>query len=264
MRTTYKGLFLLFMLLGVTACNRNVSDVTSKPNVPNIPNVPDSPQPPELTADMKTFFDQLYACEKEESQQPKTPDNTLSFSLVEEQEIKDREYLNCDGSVRSRDRGPVHMVEQVVLLDAPDGLSSDVHFVEFYNHRTCASHQIEASAEPITFIVEQPATQEFGKFIGSQADPKGRAALHVSNSKLRMGGLFLNLAEGRNVIDVSYLGKCLKYKENKEKSSAPAHCLEAQPLAKKTIVMDLKIDRIEASGVHQIQAYCEEPKQVNK
>jgi hypothetical protein len=57
-----------------------------------------------------------------------------------------------------------------------------------------------------------------------------------------------------NIVEIKYLGKCLKYRDAKDRNDKLGdsyNCLEGEELAKKSILIEVKIARPEALGTYQ-------------
>lgn len=167
------------------------------------------------------------------------------------------EWVDCDGRVRGEGTAPVRSVSKTVSLPPVSDLRGPVHFVEVANPNTCVNFRIQAVEDSqLVRPVALPSGQTvLADFPLSQAGRSGHVELKVTDSKLK-SRTALNLLEGKNRVEVSYWGRCLRYRAKPDREAGDAvNCERAELLARQFLVVDLEVRRPVLGGV-QPRSVC--------
>lgn len=223
--------------------------------------VPKSPSTkiPDFKLDPKIsdLFDSLKnTCDKKDSELPLhqlDPKETLVVKgKVESMDIVN---VDCDGKRTSDGHGPVRYFMQFLTVEAPVGLKEKVNFVQIENLRTCSEQRIDAKEdkfleEQVIPVPDQEAIHIPGPTF-TALGVSGKLKVYLSDSPVKFSPFYLNVHDKNNVINITYYGKCLKYKEVvNEKLGDADNCVEAEVLAQTQFLVSVQVDRPEVSGVH--------------
>ncbi|MGZ6480490.1 MAG: hypothetical protein ACXWQE_14365 [Bdellovibrionales bacterium] len=226
MRIIFKGLLIFGTLLGA-GCGPRVNVPDIKFEVPQI--------------DIES------TCNKKDSELPLTEENRKTLTVIQDAiEIKDVEVVDCKGVVISKYHGDARRLDKDLKVEPPANLSDKVNYVEITNVRTCV--------KKVPFEAKSGDLPSEGH--RTSANQKGDLTINFSNSTSWIAGIStgsINVREGLNVIQIIYNGKCLKRKSNNTEYSDMYECEKAVQLAKKEIVIEVKIQRTEAPGTAQIK-----------
>ena len=210
----------------------------------NPPQVPD-PQIHDLIVCSKPEADQTFASDA-------TP-QSIEIALT----MQDIEMIGCDGTVASRSHGAVGSEETGFRIEAPEGLAQQINYIELEAPRTCVSERVNATRKggegvrdlvlPDGRTIKMPAGF-------TSVGPTGAIYAVASSSNLRILNE-LNLAEGKNAVQVRYFGECAQLAPTKGDAELPTCVTKARLLATRNLVISLKVIRTEKPGVHR-QSVC--------
>lgn len=202
--------------------------------------------------DVGIELNKLFACSKEEASQKLTDEALENVVSIEDTvEIKDLEYVNCDGSVTKTSRGPVRFSVKPLPVNPPIDFAEDVTSVAIENERTCSSTRISTSdKEDLKSEVELPNGEKISLDpFASVANKSGELIIVLTNRELK-SPIDTNVVDGLNMIRVKYYGKCLEYKADSEET--PENCIRENLLGTKDIVVDYKVSFIEKEDVETV------------
>lgn len=105
MRTYFTVMTLIVASLLLTACPAKIEIPTYEP--PKLP-------------DLGGILGNKTTCKKKASAQTFSSEATRNTVVIEDQiESKDREYIDCDGKVKSKSHGPTRTVGKTIPVPAP-------------------------------------------------------------------------------------------------------------------------------------------------
>jgi hypothetical protein len=219
--------------------------ITSCDPVPKADN-PDTDVHFKMPADLQKTFDMLFTCNKKESEITISDAASQNKMAVEDAiESKDYEITHCDGTV-SKGHGPVRNLEKYLDIAAPEEFKSDVSFIKIENPRTCSENMFDTD--------DSISSDSENLNFASTGDKLGKVKLHISDSTSKMLSFQINVADGKNVLNITYYGKCLKYRDaadHPDFKNEYYRCLEAETLGTKEILLDVQVKRTEVSGIEK-------------
>ncbi len=181
------------------------------------------------------------------------------WSIEDQVEVADLQFLRCDGSVAKEDHGPVRRVEFLIPFSSPQLAEEEVHFVVFENDRTCSRQVVSASkknklvTEPSRIIDLKELDPKDRPPFESLLQAGGSGQIRISDSLLKLKEI-LNVKPGLNPIRIQYYGKCLEFKSTSNAGNSSAndfnHCVRAKKLTETSILIRLNVSPIEVSGTY--------------
>lgn len=198
-----------------------------------------------------------FECLRKESEQKLSP-SAVEFVVREEAATHYVEYVDCDGKVKEKAKEMVKPVEVPIDVKAPESLKSAVNFIEVENQRTCSTLKLdtkELDERVDKIVLENGKTIEI-PVISSQADPSGFLRLVLTSVTDEFVPMLLEQVvalSGKNALKVRYMGKCLKYHKDKDKSKGDAQsCAKAKLLASQDITVDFKVTLLSPSKTTRV------------
>ena len=200
---------------------------------------PDFKMPETKLPDIRISDILLNTCNKKDEEMKFSSEALQNTLIVEDNiEVKDIEQVDCNDKVTKKDHGPVRTLYKMMVITPPHDLKGPVKYAKISNERTCKQQVVGSSP---------------GIFSISVLTPEAQLDLVLTGST-SMLELALNAQEGNNPIKIQYLGKCLKYREKIEpKLGDEYNCEKAELLATQEILLKIRINYSEASGVERIK-----------
>jgi hypothetical protein len=248
MGTIFKIVYLLGITFLLTNCKPPTSDFQS----------PDVKMPDVKMPDPKTdsILKDILVCDTKDNEMVISDEAQKNAMSIEDRiELQNMERTDCDGKVETT-FGQVRQLDQRISVDPPQEFQEDVTFVAVENVRTCSTQKFDA--------IEKLSATEYQNEKGetvqlpvndSESDRKGHIRIQVSDEMFNLQDL-VNVANGKNLLKISYFGKCQKYRENPDPSIKAENyrCEQAELLGSKEVLLNAKIDYVKVEGTKKINS----------
>lgn len=175
----------------------------------------------------------------------------------------ERNRLSVDGSVElgnitsvdcggksSVVHGPLKSFTGTIQMGPPGQFGLKLSAIRVTNARTCVKKTLfaqEDSKVGTTPQLPNGKTFDLSDFGLSQAGDLGSLTLAIEDTSSRLAS-GLPVHEGKNMLTIEYLGKCLKIKDKPDpNASERLNCETWDVLTKKDVLVQLQIQRVETS-----------------
>ncbi len=241
MGTIFKIVYLLVITFFIASCHSPTTDFQ-----------PPDVKLPDLKSD--TVLKDILACDKKESEMTISDEARKNAVSIEDRiEMQNMEKTDCDGKVETT-FGQVRSLDQIVSVDPPQEFQEDVTFVKVENIRTCSIQQFDGDEKLSATEYQNEKGETVQLPVGlSESDRKGHIRINISDWFYNTG-FQVNVRNGANLLEISYFGKCLKYRENPDLSIKAEHyrCEKAELLGSKEVLLNAKIDYVKVDGTKKI------------
>jgi hypothetical protein len=256
MKRSSRPIFVI-VLVGITAA---VSGCLIKPvevKTPEVKKYEFKTTPWKIELPELDFSGFNLACSLEESKQNVSPEARRYQRFVQgEVQMQKGISVDCDGKETQHNAPlPVTDLDAELILPAPSNLKEEVQFVRVDNQRTC-SQQSTAAIDDEKLKTRVPGVIRVGK----------SGVLHLSLSDSIIHSLTeLNVDKGENAVSIEYFGKCLKLKEGaKPDDDYSEACAEPTTIAKREMLLHVKIEYKEIDGFKRVNICKDEKKKTQK
>ncbi len=190
-------------------------------------------------------INKLYStCSKTDAEQPKVDQSVLNRTITLEDEIGNisLENVDCENQVHQMGRTPERNLTQSMVIEAPVNLPEPVLYVSIENAKTCSTYTMDTQ-DSIS-----------GQNMFSSSDRTGNAFVQVSDSTVKFG-LYLNVADGLNVLKVKYFGKCIENSATKNSMAADdsyMNCKVGKEIGSQDVVLQVNVNRPDVDGIKRV------------
>ncbi|WP_413290946.1 hypothetical protein [Bdellovibrio sp. HCB337] len=210
--------------------------------------------PQEVSADLES--DNYYLLCNKKIESAIFPDEAQENTQIIEDVIPLREYSyhRCNGEV-TQGQEPIFKFTKYIDVEPPKDLRRvrrAVNFVKVKNYRGCNILMVKTGQPNLSLLENMTMVSSVSK--------RGRLTFRIhTDEQVRMHSGELGVLEGKNVVEVRYYGKCLKYKEKvNEKLDDSYNCLEAEILGSKWLTLDVRLAHPLVEGHRDVrEPYCD-------